>query len=182
MTRGGPEDDGEAIKARARAEVERTHGAWRRAQKILALTRRPDSRTMALAEAEAAEKAYRRAAYFRDRVFGQTTPGRAADLEADAWRRAHKRDIAAIERLLPSGPMGRGGRREGAGRPSLNPDSGGEAPRWKISMEPTAISGAEEYAEVHGVKPSAALRELATAWRESEKVRAAVAEWRKTRA
>lgn len=172
--------DLDAIKARARDEVERTHRAWRRAQKILALTRRPEARKAAMAEVDTAEQAYRRAAYYRDRVFGQVAPGQGADLEADAWRRAHRRDIAAIERLLPSGPMGRGGKREGAGRPPLNPD-GGEAPRWKISMDEPAIEGAKLAAERLGGSPSGALRLLAQAFLQSEAVQRAVLTWDRDR-
>lgn len=65
------------IQAEALRKVEETLGAWKKAEKKLKLSKKPEALKAARAESKAAEKAYRQAAFYRDRVFCQpTTPER----------------------------------------------------------------------------------------------------------
>lgn len=65
------------IQAEAIRKVEEALAAWKKAEKKLKLSKKPEAIKAAREESKATEKAYRQAAFYRDRVFGQpTTPKR----------------------------------------------------------------------------------------------------------
>lgn len=65
------------IQTEAIRRVDEALAAWKKAEKKLKLSRKPEALKAARAECKATETAYRQAAYYRDRVFGQpTTPER----------------------------------------------------------------------------------------------------------
>lgn len=95
----------------------------------------------------------------------------------EAWSPPRARD------LLPSPGVGRGGRREGAGRkPVGEPGADGRTPRTHVTLDAEARAGAQRYADELGSLGggvSEALRELALAFGQDARVHEAVVRWKR---